>query len=600
MAWGTRIKRVAKRVAKRVVKSMRKILTTSSSASQRDINEPREAPAPATPIQLPLGPPRAFLGRADYTAQEIAQLFLTIHKTGPTIEHIQALNVGSITEVALEQLIPKDHLPPLSWLEDPSTTGGSNVFPAPLPSKIRLSNGAVVPGHDVYFPRVKELLVDNEDAFRYIDRQPASPSRPAVRIAQFRRFWDGLSQMADYWDTSLDQYTSSTADTVEGAMKVGQSPTESASVKEGGEGSQGTQKQSYTGRRLGTGKDMPSKYRDDTIFSFIETIAFAFRCRVEKPRMEPKIKLHNLFIPLAQTATVYRTSKDGQIARRGIMEGPLMGIQCSNQTIFHRPEEVPGQGQGETANLLREIGLMLSIAQKRSREGQKEPEPTEGQWWVSKPRWGGKAGGEIGVSEEIQESKEMDSDFGLAFLKERNDERRAKGESSKAGKMAEERLPRRSTREESESSNKGRKRTKRSNAMDNWKNLQSVPSTWDKHIIYQRVGKDKRSAFDDVSPTKFTPNPATKPLTSSQIYLISSLNHHISIVHVSVHPEYSSYLNVTAPQPDFVPAQQPWYHLSVRRSRWFDLLVAADRAEAMRGVWGAMGYLMRDLGDNGP
>lgn len=507
MAWGTRIKRVAKRVAK----SMKKILTTSPSAPQRDGNEPREAPAPATPVQLPLGPPRAFLSQADYTAQEIAQLFLTIHKTGPTIEHIQALNVGSVTEVALEQLIPRDHLPPLSWLEDPSTSGGSSVFPAPLPSKITLSNGTVLPGHDVYFSRVKELLVENEDAFRFIERQPALQSRPTVRIAQFRKFWEGLSQIADYWDTSMDQYMSGTADAAEGVMEVEQSPTESASVNKGGKDSEGIQKQSYTGRRLGTGKDMPPRYRDDTILTFVDSIAFAFRCRVDRPRTEPKIKLHNLFIPLAQTGAVYRCPKDSQLGRRGVMEGPLMGIQCSNQTMFHRPEELPGQGQGETANLLREIGLMLNIAQKRSREGQKEPEPSVEQWWVNKPRWGGGPGGEFGMSEEVQESKEMD--VRRPFSQGRVDERKTKGEATKAGKEPEERLPRRSMREDSEGSNKGRKRTKRSNAIDNWKNLQSAPSTWDKNIVYQRVGKDKTSAFDDVSQAHFPPQTPNQKLT---------------------------------------------------------------------------------------
>lgn len=84
-----------------------------------------------------------------------------------------------------------------------------------------------------------------------------------------------------------------------------------------------------------------------------------------------------------------------------------------------------------------------------------------------------------------------------------------------------------------------------------------------------------------------------------QIYLVSTLFHHVSIVHLRVHPQYLEYLNTTAPPTDFVPGQQPWYVLEVRRSRWFDFLIKEDRKQAMRAVWGAISYLMRDLGTDG-
>lgn len=32
----------------------------------------------------------------------------------------------------------------------------------------------------------------------------------------------------------------------------------------------------------------------------------------------------------------------------------------------------------------------------------------------------------------------------------------------------------------------------------------------------------------------------------------------------------------------------------MQRSKWFDLLSADDRVQAMRGIWGIVGYLMRD------
>lgn len=592
----------AKRMAKRFARTIKKILTGSASAAPRLDAKQRAAPAPATPVQLPLPPPRNVLGLAAHTAQEISALFLKIHKTGPTIQHVQALNICSVAEVALEQLVPEDHLPPTSWQQDPTTIGGSNVFPAPLPSALTLSNGLLVPGHDVYFIRAKEILLDNEDAFRSVERKPPLPGRPMVRVAYFRHFWDALSQMADYWDTSLDECTSSAADAGQEAMDIDQLHSDANSA-EGGDAENGTKKQNYTGRRIGTGREMPARHRDDAVFAFVEAITSAFRCKVERPRTEPKIKLHNLFIPLPQIGNVYRYPKDSQQARRGVLEGPLMGIQCTNQTVFHRPEEPPGEGQGENANLLREVGVMLSIAHKRSREGQTEPDPSEGKWWVSKPRWGGGPGGEVGVSEESQNAKEVEPKS--PFVQELVDESKKPASEPKPPVRARggmDRLSRKqepgSTKEDSEGPAKGRKRTKRSNAVENWKSLQPAPSSWDKNVVYKKIGKDKNATFDDVSFC-FVDKIERNLLNTQQIYLVSALYHHISIVHVRVHPKYLEYLNTTAPPHDFVPGQQPWYVLDVTRSRWFDLLIMEDRKQAIRGVWGVMSYLMRDLGTEG-
>lgn len=80
--------------------------------------------------------------------------------------------------------------------------------------------------------------------------------------------------------------------------------------------------------------------------------------------------------------------------------------------------------------------------------------------------------------------------------------------------------------------------------------------------------------------------------------MISSLNHHVSILHMLVHPTYLQYLATgtppatTSPSHTNTPSQVPC-RLELRRSRWYDLLDAGDRAEAMRGVWGVLAWLMR-------
>ena len=75
-----------------------------------------------------------------------------------------------------------------------------------------------------------------------------------------------------------------------------------------------------------------------------------------------------------------------------------------------------------------------------------------------------------------------------------------------------------------------------------------------------------------------------------QTYLISSINHHISIVHARIHTKFIDYVSDNGPQavdPD--ASKQPWYGLRTQRSQWFDLFNADDRIQAMRGIWAIMG-----------
>lgn len=472
-----------------------------------------------------MGPSNEALRRKEYTAGQIFEHFLTVHKTGPTVQHAQALNVSSATDVTLEELLPENHLPPASWQDDPKISGGSKPSQSAPRSVITLSNGANKPGHDVYFARARELLFDNDEAFRTIRREQGLNDKPLVRLAHFRKFWDALSLMADYWDTSQDQYTNGTTNENKATMDLDQSDKST----------------SYTGRRIGTGREMPPRYRDDTVFAFVETVAFAFRCKIDRPRTEPKLKFHNLLIPLLQTGSVYRYPKDSQAARKGILEGPLLGIQCTNQMVFRRPDEAKeAVGQGDLANFLREIGLMLSIAEKRSREGRTEPPPGESEWWLTKPRWGGAPDvGEIGISEEAP--KELE--FKLPFLETLDNLERdtssleaSISSSSKRGPVpisapigrtiggAADRTSRRQQQDpsssgagaggdDSEGSAKGRKRTKRSTAIDSWKNLQPSTSSWEKNIIYKQIGRHKAATHDDVNyhlspfPSSSLPHP---------------------------------------------------------------------------------------------
>jgi hypothetical protein len=74
--------------------------------------------------------------------------------------------------------------------------------------------------------------------------------------------------------------------------------------------------------------------------------------------------------------------------------------------------------------------------------------------------------------------------------------------------------------------------------------------------------------------------------------MVSSLNHHISVLRLRVHRIYLKYL-LEGTLPEKASVDPAWCSPVVGRTRWYDLLNVDDRTEAMRGIWGIMAYLMR-------
>ena len=134
--------------------------------------------------------------------------------------------------------------------------------------------------------------------------------------------------------------------------------------------------------------------------------------------------------------------------------------------------------------------------------------------------------------------------------------------------------------------------------------------------------------------------------------MVSSVNHHFSILRMRIHPRFLSFL-ASAPVPRPIPANHvaskapltnrsstslatdatlttkssftdkhdtateanvptqdggsentgtdgfekidlEWYGVDLARSKWFDMFKVEDRAEAMAAVWGVLGFMMRD------
>ncbi|KAL8743216.1 MAG: hypothetical protein Q9190_004405 [Brigantiaea leucoxantha] len=430
-------------------------------------NIPREPPKPPTPLDFPQYQIRSRIVRAPVNANDLPKLFAAAQNKGLATCHLEALNFTGVRELSLERLLPATFLPPQQWQNDPATLPDFHSSPTPAVVEERLSNGQKRPGHADFHRRCTEVLYENDDAFNFLQRKPAEVP---IRIAYFRKFWDNLLLMAEYWDTSLDNDPPGHLHSSSNLAAVGSSCSPSSTECPSVHGSK-----NYIGRRIGTGREMPATYRDDAICRFVETIAWQFGCRVEAPRQQPRFKLQGHIISMHQTASVYRTPKDRNQARRNILEGPLLAIQCRNTTAFRKQGEQIGEGKDEIRDLLmNEIGVMLMIAQKRAREAKVEVKPWEGAWYVTKPRWGGGSGGEIGEAgqEDAVEDKERPT-------------------SNKQG-------------------SKKQKRRHGIRSVEHWKNLTPNSSLWENGVTYLGIGKEDDAKYDEVflrPPTSYPPFP---------------------------------------------------------------------------------------------
>ena len=394
-------------------------------------------------------------------SNDLVKLFSSTLRTGPTPKHFQALNASLKNELSIEQVVPIDFIPNTSWREQSSKDELSEPPQAAMAKVVLLSNGAPAPSREDFFIRAKELLQENEDAFRALQRKPPLPNRQPTRIVHFRKFWDGLYTMAEHWDTSLDKYLDTDLAEDQSAMDIDDAHSDStkAEDKVGTDTGENLKNKKYTGRRKGTGRDMPAKYREDTIFSFVETLTWPFRCKLDQARSQQRLKLQGTMIPILHAAAVHRVPTDVREARRGVSEGPMLGVFCREQTSFRDSNEAEGEGKQEILDLLRETGLMLLLAQKRAREGKEEEVPGQGKWWANAPRWGGGIGGELGhASEETTADATISAPFG-----------------------------------------RPRRQNKKTGRLDAWKSMQPPPGIWEKGVRYQQIGRNKDSEHDDVS-----------------------------------------------------------------------------------------------------
>ncbi|KAJ6024852.1 hypothetical protein N7540_005649 [Penicillium herquei] len=554
----------------------------------------REPPTKPTQLDFPVYQlPEVVPHPADSTLPSLHGLLASIKRPQDiSQDRFSPLNLQIDHDVDIPCMFPKDQtksLPPAPWENTPEVPTGEEQ-PRPL-----MNNGLPYPPKERFDQLLSELSLDNDDVFREVARLPVREGRERVRVTQTRKFWAALERMGEYWDTSLDNYFTrpvtprptppSEGEPDSDPMQIDDQPDSTETkmaVDQPGITTNSTDSANntevphptvdmYTGRRIGAGNEMPEDLRDDVIRAFVEMAAWLFGCQVTVPTLPPRLTVKNLLFPVRQSFHVARSPRDRQVARNGILEGPVLIAQCRPEICFRTESDARGTGLGEVCDLFREVGGMLLAAQERAREGGVELRPGEGKWWTTKPRFGGAPND--GILDDLLKGPGL---HGIPIPQSML--AGASSDTSSPLAPEAESAPKRHKFEHPYVTSLGRRPSamRKLSSGEKWKILQPGPGLWDKRMRYMQIGKSKDSPFDD-------------------IYMISAINHHIAILHLRVHRRYIEVL--TNGESDFPEdsdqSDQPWHVLKLQRSRWYNLFDTNERIEAFKGIWSLFHYQQR-------
>jgi hypothetical protein len=403
-----------------------------------------------------------------------------------TPQKFHDLNLEVATDIPVSDIVRHDGAktaPTLPWETNLETPSLGQAPPADG-TPVTMDNENPYPPKDKYDLLEQELLLDNDDAFREVARLPPREGRSRVRVTQARKFWTALERMSQYWDDSADNYferpkSPEPEETKPDATPMDVDTPATAEEQPGAPPAEPELVKKYTGRRLAAGSDMPDDIREETVRALTEMAAWPFGCQASLPIVPPRLLLGKLLFPVRQTFQATRSPKDRQLARNGMLEGPVFIAQCRPDTSFRGPEEAHGAGLGDTCDLIREVAAMILAAQERAREGMTEVRPGEGQWWTTTPRWGGAPNDSIGDSPRV--TNEQEKEAAEAAAAGGHERKRSRGGLRRPG------LPRKMS------------------SSEKWRLVQPGSSLWDRRMRYIQIGKDKDSPFDDVGATAFPP-----------------------------------------------------------------------------------------------
>ena len=488
------------------------------------------------------------------------------------ISHFEALNIHVLEDASAEDIVPwSGYLPSAQgWDSVPR----EQLSQADEASRVSLNNGTISPGMQVYRERQKELLTDNTAAFRTIRRIPPPAGESAARLGNSYEFFKNLEVCSGFWpDTSLALQAQDNQQT--GANHL------AGNVKDNETPESNVPGHLQTNVLIGNGAQLPPDFRIQLLHSFTKLVAYPFGCNVTFARTEPRLHLtppqssaspapirnqkSKQRLPSSHfnsSATfIYRTPTDRASARNGIVEGPLAVVSARASHTFSLPTD-------HNLDFAREVVAILLTAQQRSRQNKSERRFGQDEWWTTAPRWGGGPGGPIGREAEARLEAEKAVEDGIAS---------GKGLASAVSLEARRLIgginplppapsPSASKRSKTALDKKGNLQI-----YENYRKMTPPSASWDAKCRYEAIGKIKGARYDD-------------------IFLISCLNHHVSIMRARVPDKLIEVL-------EGAEEGEGWGKLEICRTKWFDLYLGKERVEALNIVWGLTAWLMRKVDD---
>ncbi|KAH6677770.1 hypothetical protein F5X68DRAFT_36113 [Plectosphaerella plurivora] len=511
--------------------------------------DPKDIPPPTPVVFPPSQPPRqAHRPTSSAPRDHLVTYLQSIYRPAEvTTALFDALGVRVIADATLTALLPDPSLAPdfAAW----DSLSADEALESNNSTKSNLNTGTQSPGVQTYHDRKRELSIANDDAFRVVRRLPPPKGKQQARLGNAYEFYRCLEAFTTFWDD-----TSKPAPKVAAATDT---PTAQDATSEAAQGDADAQKNDLEAEsvRTSAGASMPFEYRQNIVHAFLKLIAYDFGCSAQPARVEPRLQLKAPAPPrssyFASGCTfVYRSPRTREAARQGLIDGPIAAVSARGTTSFETDQD-------RIIDFAREIVAALVTAQQRTRQGKKEIRPGEGEWWTTKPRWGGGSGGPIG--------REIDRD---AVQGDKDEKTASRGSAEGAAAT---------TASQATTRPSGMPATKRPRKQmsiyDNYRMVRPPSSSWDPKCRYESIGKVQGAGYDD-------------------IFILSSLFHHVCILRVRVPDRL---LEVLEGAED-VAGTCSWGGLEVRRSAWYDLFLVDQRIQAMQLVWGMMAWTMRQTG----
>lgn len=540
------------------------------------------------------------------------------------IYHLELLGVHVIPDAAISDLVPDPACLPDFEKWDTLTREQAHAVDTETRPQ-QLCNGKTSPGASKYVDLRQGLLTDNASAFRSVRRFTPRPGEQYVRLGYCHEFFRYLESLTAYWDDTSTQQQSSSESTEDD----NKNPSSDNSNENADKTAEGNLLGIY---RTSAGITMPAQYRTNLLTSFLKLVTYDFSCSImSRQGPEPRLYIKS---PSGTTTTttnttnpkhsyfssgcnfLFRMPLDREAARRGIIDGPIAAVSPRHTTLF--PPR--GKERESVIDLSREIVAALITAQNRAREGRTEERIGKDAWWATKPRWGGGPGGPVGKEEELLELRDPsavvlgDKDEkpntsssvavegeGAPILPSSKDSKtlqtasssplgvhhqpsKYRGRSFSSSNSSSSSTSPTSTSDCTSSSSSSssssqpphpkRPRIKGLAIYDAYRMIRPPAMHWDPKTRYTAIGRQRGADYDDV-------------------FVISSLFHHVSLLRVRVPDKLLAVLAGQIPDPGLAARGK----VGVWRTRWFDLFVAGDRVEGMRALWGVMAYAMRKMED---